>query len=117
MPCKTARAKMGSQSRKGWPMPKIARKPSPMILRLSGKPKAPMSSNLAKPPWSKFMRRPKKRKPGTKPYQKRFSFVASKMPLPAKTNSSSHLRQFIRTIIAQMVLLYNSSRLGSFALV
>ena len=43
-------AKVGSQSRKGWLMPKLERKASPRILRLFGKPRVPMSSNLAKPP-------------------------------------------------------------------
>ncbi len=81
-------------------MPKMARKLSPMILRLSGKPMAAMSSNLAVPPERRFISRPKKKKPGTKPYQKRFSLAASKIPLPAKANSSSHFLQFIVNILS-----------------
>ena len=95
VPCKSERKNMGSQSRKGWPTPKIAVKLSPMILRLLGKPRAPISSNLEKPPESKFINIPKNTKLGIKPYQKRFSFVPSKMPLPAKTKSSNHFLQFI----------------------
>ena len=100
MPCKIEIAKIGSQSKKGWLKPKIAKNESLMILRLSGKPRAAMSSNLAVPPARRFISRPKKRKLGIKPYQKRFSFAASKIPLPAKTNSSSHFLQFIMAIIA-----------------
>lgn len=80
-------------------MPKIARKLLPRIFKLSGKPRTLMSSNLEKPPASKFINMPKKIKLGTKPHQKRFSLVASKIPLLAKTNSSSHFLQFIGTII------------------
>ena len=99
IPCKMEMRKMGSQSRKGWLMPKMARKLSAMILRLSGKPMAAMSSNLAVPPERRFISRPKKRKLGIKPHQKRFSLAASRIPLPAKANSSSHFLQFINIII------------------
>ena len=84
----------------------MPRKLSPMILRLPEKPIARMSSNLAMPPESKFIRRPKNKKAGIKPYQKRFSLVASKMPLPAKTNSSHHFLQFIQTIITYVILYF-----------
>ncbi len=95
IPCKTERRKIGNQSKKAWLKPKIARKLSPRILKLPVKPVAAMSSNLAVPPESRFIRSPKKRKLGVKPYQKVFSRVASRMPRPAKTNSSSHFLQFI----------------------
>ncbi len=95
IPCKTERRKIGSQSKKAWLKPKMARKLSPRILRLPIKPVAVMSSNLVVPPESKFMSSPKKRKLGIKPYQKVLSRVASRMPRPAKTNSSSHFLQFI----------------------
>lgn len=84
IPCKIEMAKIGNQSRKGWLTPNTAMKLLPNILRLSGKPRAPMSSNLEVPPASKFMRTPKNRKLGTKPYQKRFSLVARSMPCPAR---------------------------------
>lgn len=58
-----------------------------------------MRLNLAKPPESKFIRQPKNQKAGTKPYQKRRSLVARRMPLPASANSSSHFRQFIKLSI------------------
>jgi hypothetical protein len=38
---------------------------------------------------------PKNIKDGTKPAQKRFSLVASKMPFPAKTKPSNHFLQLI----------------------
>ena len=60
-----------------------------------------MSSNLEVPPESRFIKIPKKIKLGIKPYQKRFSLVASRMPLPASTKSSNHFLQFINSIIAQ----------------
>ena len=102
VPCKIAMKKMGSQSRKGWLTPKMAKKLSPMILRPLGKPSTLINSNLARPAFNKFISKPKKRKLGIKPYQKRFSLVASKMPLAAKTKPSSHFLQFINTIIAQL---------------
>lgn len=102
VPCKIAMKKMGSQSRKGWLIPKMAKKLSPMILRPLGKPSTLINSNLARPAFNKFMSKPKKRKLGIKPYQKRFSLVASKMPLVAKTKPSSHFLQFINNIIAQL---------------
>lgn len=71
-----------------------------MIWRLSGKPSAPMSSNLEVPPASRFISKPKKKKLGTKPYQKRFSRVANNIPLPASAKPSSHFLQFINIIIA-----------------
>ncbi len=95
VPCKIEIRKIGSQSKKAWPKPKIARKLSPRILRLFLRPVVAMSSNLAVPPASKFMSNPKKRKLGIKPYQKCRLWVASRIPLPAKTNSSSHFLQFI----------------------
>lgn len=95
IPCRIAIEKTGSQSRKGWLMPKMARKASPRILRPFGKPKANMSSNLVVPLDNKFISIPKKKKLGMKPYQNRFSLVASKIPLPARPNSSNHFLQFI----------------------
>ncbi len=95
MPCKIEMVKIGSQSRKGSPTPKIAMKLSQMICRPPGKPRMPIISNLAVPPERRFINNPKNRKLGTKPYQKCFSLVASKMPLPANTNSSHHFLQFI----------------------
>ena len=95
IPCKTEMAKIGNQSRKGWLMSKMPMKLLPKIWRLSGKPRADMSSNLAKPPESRFIRNPKKKEAGTNPYQKRFSLVASRMPLLAKANPSNHFLQFI----------------------
>lgn len=99
IPCKSEMAKIGSQSRNGWPIPNIAIKLLQIIWRLAGKPRAPISSNLAKPPDNRFIRRPKERKAGIKPYQKRFSLVARSMPLPANKNSSHHFLQFMRIII------------------
>lgn len=66
-----------------------------MILRLSGKPIADMSSNLEKPPANNSISKLKMKKLGINPYQKRFSLVASKMPLPAKEKPSSHFLQFM----------------------
>lgn len=70
-----------------------------MIRSPPGNPEILINSNFANPPDSKFISSPKIKNPGTKPYQKRFSLVASKMPLPAKTNPSSHFLQFIIIII------------------
>ncbi len=95
MLCKMEMAKIGSQSRKGSPMPKMAMRFSQMILSPSGKPRMPIISNLEVPEERRFMIKPKKKKLGIKPYQKCFSLVASKMPLPAKMNSSHHFLQFI----------------------
>lgn len=95
VPCKIQRAKMGSQSRKTLLIPKIFMNESQMILRFPGKPNADISSNLEKPAERRFMSKPKKRKLGMNPYQKRFSLVASKMPLPAKLKSSKNFLQFI----------------------
>lgn len=47
------------------------------------------------PPESRFNKSPKNKKLIIKPHQKRFSLVASKIPLPAKVKSSSHFLQFI----------------------
>ena len=102
MPCNKLSAKIGSQSRKGWLTPKIAMKLLPSIWKLAGKPSAPISSNLLVPPASKFISMLKKIKLGTKPYQKRFSLVASSIPLPARANSSSHFLQFMITIITHV---------------
>ena len=99
MPWSMEIAKIGSQSRKGCPSPKIARKLSRRILKQSGKPSAPISSNLEVPPARRFMSMPKKIKLGIAPYQNLRSLVASIMPLPANTNSSSHFLQFITLII------------------
>lgn len=98
VPCKMDIAKIGNQSRNGWFMPKMAIKLEPKICKLAGNPRADMSSNLANPPESKFIKNPKNKNDGTKPYQKRFSLVVSKIPLPAKTNSSSHFLQFIQRL-------------------
>ena len=78
----------------------MARKLLPMICRLAGKPRAPISSNLLKPPCNKFISSPKNRKLGTKPNQKRDSLVARRMPFPANAKSSSHFLQFMFIIIA-----------------
>ena len=95
IPCNIEIEKIGSQSSTGWPIPKMAKKHSARILRLAGKPDIRISSNLVSPPESRFMRKPKNKKLGIKPHQKRFSLLASKIPLPAKANSSSHFLQFI----------------------
>ena len=95
VPCKMQRAKIGSQSRKALLKPKMFRKESPIILRQLGKPRADISSNFEKPAERRFIKSPKKRKLVIKPYQKRFSLVASKMPLPAKVKSSKNFLQFI----------------------
>ena len=100
IPWSRAIQKTGSQSRKGCLMPKIPRKLSPMIRRPSGKPWMRINSNFDRPPDKRFIKRPKNRKLGMKPYQKSFSLVASKMPFPAKMKPSSHFLQFINTIIA-----------------
>lgn len=78
-----------------WLMPKILRKESLKIVTVPEKPVAAISSNLEKPPASKFISIAKKIKVGTKPYQKRFSLVASRIPFPAKIKSSNHFLQFI----------------------
>lgn len=100
MPWSRAMQKMGSQSRKGWLMPMMPRRLSPIILRPSGKPSSLINSNLLSPPESIFIKKPKKRKLGIKPYQKRFSLVASKIPLPAIANSSNHFLQFMFMIVS-----------------
>lgn len=51
--------------------------------------------NFEVPPESRFIKSPKNKKLGIKPYQKRFSLVASRIPLPAKAKSSNHFLQFI----------------------
>lgn len=95
MPCRIEMAKIGIQSRKGWLIPNIATKLSIIILRLFGKPNADINSNLENPPDSKFMRNPKNRNAGINPHQKRFSLVASRIPLPARAKPSSHFLQFM----------------------
>ena len=99
-PWSKAMQKKGSQSRKGWLTPKIPRKLSPIMRRPSGKPRIRISSNFERPPDKRFIKRPKNKKLGMKPYQKSFSLVASRMPLPAKTKPSNHFLQFINIIIA-----------------
>lgn len=66
------------------------------------KPVAAMSSKLEKPPASRFISIPKKIKAGTKPNQKRFSLVTSRIPFAAKEKPSNHFLQFIYIIIAQV---------------
>ncbi len=83
-------------------MPKILMKAFPKIRIEPEKPVAAISSKLEKPPASRFISMPKKIKAGTKPNQKRFSFVASRMPLAPRTNPSNHFLQFIQPIIAQV---------------
>ena len=95
VPCKMLRAKIESQSRKGWLMPKMPMKLSPRMVKALGRPRANMRSNLEVPPARRFMSKPKNRKAGIKPYQKRFSLVASRMPLPASAKSSNHFLQFM----------------------
>ena len=87
--------KIGSQSKNGWLMPKIEKKLSPRMWKTCGKPNANMRSNLDVPPASRFINMPKKINVGIKPYQKRRSLVASKIPLPAIKKSSNHFLQFI----------------------
>ena len=99
MPCKMEIAKIGSQSRKGVLIPKIAKKHSPMMRRPSGKPRILISSNFDNPPDSRFISIPKNIKLGINPYQNRLSLVASNIPFPASAKSSSHFLQFICTII------------------
>ena len=99
--CKRLIKKMGSQSKNGWPTPKIARKLWPKIRKACGKPNANIRLNFEVPPARRFISKPKNKKVGTKPNQKRFSLVASKMPLPARTKSSHHFLQFINIIITQ----------------
>ncbi len=98
VPCRIDIAKIGNQSKNGWLTPNIAMKLCQNIWRQFGNPSAEMSSNLENPPDRRFISRLKNRKDGIKPRQKRFSLVASKIPLPAKANSSSHFLQFIRKL-------------------
>lgn len=95
VPCKRAIKNIGSQSKKGWLIPKMPIKLSPRILRPSGKPRVNMRLNFEVPLDNKFIKRPKKKKLGIKPYQKRFSLVAITIPLLAKTESSNHFLQFM----------------------
>ena len=95
IPCKKANRKVGSQSTKIWLIPKILRKASFKIVMVPSKPVAAISSNLENPPARRLISIAKKIKVGMKPNQKRLSRVASRMPLPAKINSSSHFLQFI----------------------
>ena len=81
-------------------------KQSQVIRRPSGKPCNLINSNLVRPPDKRFISKPKNRKLGMNPYQKRFSLVASKMPLLAKTKPSSHFLQFINTIISHDYFTY-----------
>ena len=87
--------KVKSQSRMGTLKPKMPRKAFRMSLRLFGKPSKPIISKLVVPAERKFSRVPKIINDGTKPVQKRFSLVASRMPLPAKTKPSNHFLQFM----------------------
>lgn len=102
IPCNKLKKKVGSQSIKIWLIPKILKKASFKIVMVPEKPVAAISSNLEKPPASKLINIAKKIKVGTKPYQKRFSLVASKIPLPANTKLSSHFLQFIKIIISRL---------------
>ena len=99
IPWSRAMKKVGSQSKNGWLMPKTAIKLSQMMRSPLGKPRRRINSNFDKPPESRFIKSPKNRKAGMNPYQKRFSFVASRIPLPAKTKSSSHFLQFMYKIV------------------
>lgn len=94
--CKSVIKKIGSQSRKTWLMPKMARKVSRIILRLSMRPSENIRLILEVPLEIRFIRKLNTRKLGINPYQKRFSLVASKIPLLAKTKSSNHFLQFIK---------------------
>lgn len=100
IPCSRAIEKVDSQSRNGWLKPNIARKESSKTCRLSGNPRAPINSNLEKPPCNRLINIPKNKKLGIKPYQKRFSLVASKIPFAAIAKSSNHFLQFMIMIIA-----------------
>jgi len=91
--------KTGSQLKNGWLIPKSPIKALPIICMEPEKPVAHIRLKLEKPPASKFISTPKKIKAGTKPNQKRFSFVTRVMPLAAKTNSSNHFLQFMYSII------------------
>jgi len=97
-PWRKESAKIGSQSRKTWFMPKMARKASLIIFRLPEKPVAAINSNFEKPPERRFISRPKRRKAGINPAQKRFDFVTRRIPFPAKRNSSSHFLQFMKVL-------------------
>lgn len=95
MPWRSEIPKTGSQLKNGWLMPKMPINALPRICMEPEKPVAAMRSKFEKPPANKFISMPKKIKAGTKPNQKRFSFVTRVMPLAAKTNSSNHFLQFI----------------------
>ena len=95
VPCNKEIRKIGNQSKNGWLKPKMLIKLSPSICSPLGKPKVKSKLILEVPPDNKFIKKPKNKNAGTKPNQKRFSLVASKIPLPAKANSSSHFLQFI----------------------
>lgn len=95
VPCRIAIKNTGSQSRKGRLKPKIPRKLSPSIFKQFRKPVENIRLNFEVPLDNRFIKSPKNKKLGTKPYQKRFSLVASRIPFPAKAKSSSHFLQFI----------------------
>lgn len=95
IPCRIAIQKTGSHSAKGWLMPKMLTKLSPRMRILPANPVRRISSNFASPPASRFINNPKKIKLGMKPYQKRFSRVARRIPLPAKAKPSNHFLQFM----------------------
>ena len=80
----------------------MSSKASPMMRRPPGKPEILINSNFDKPPERRFIKRPKKKKAGIKPHQKRFSLVAKSIPFPARLKPSHHFLQFINIIIAQI---------------
>ncbi len=93
--CSSVIKKIEIQSKNSWLIPKIARNVSRIILRLSKGPSVKIRLSLEVPLESRFMRKPNSRKLGINPYQKRFSLVARRMPLPAKIKSSNHFLQFM----------------------
>ena len=99
VPCRREIRKIGSQSKKGWLTPKMLTKFFPRILKHSGKPSENIKLNFEVPPDSKFIKSPNNKKAGIKPYQKRLSFVARRMPFPARRKSSNHFLQFIIIIL------------------
>lgn len=90
-------------------MPKTLRKASLKIMMVPSKPVAYMSWNLEKPAESKFISMAKKINVGIKPYQKRFSLVAIKIPFAAKTKSSHHFLQFIPLIITHFAVFMHNN--------
>lgn len=88
IPWRRAIRKTGSQFKKAILIPKRPIRALPIIWRLAGKPRAPMSSNLEKPPERRFIKVPKMRKEGAKPAQNLGFFVDIATPRAASSHSS-----------------------------